>query len=91
MIRFEVAGRREIRFTVDGAEEIGMAVGKAVVLRQEPEKYRGAYTVTPKTERQTLETAGKLLTDNVAVREIPYYDVSNTSGGSTVYIGREVI
>lgn len=54
------------------------------------ETYSGAYTVTPSSSEQTLETASKLMEDDVTVKEIPYYDVSNTSGGSTVYIGTEV-
>lgn len=31
---------------------------------------------------------GKLI---VSVMEVPYYEISNESGGSTVYIAREVI
>lgn len=28
---------------------------------------------------------------SVSVRDVPYYETSNTSGGTTVYIGKEVI
>lgn len=54
------------------------------------EVYSGEYVVTPSSSEQTLETASLLMEDDVTVKEIPYYDVSNTSGGSTVYIGTEV-
>lgn len=55
------------------------------------EIYDGLYDITPKTdEAQTLQTAQKYLTQNVKVGKIPYFDVSNTAGGSTVYIGNEV-
>lgn len=27
---------------------------------------------------------------SVSVRDVPYYETSNSSGGSTVYIGKEV-
>lgn len=54
------------------------------------EKYDGEYIVTPSVEQQTLATADKLLTDDVTVKEIPFYEVSNNSGGTTVYIGNEV-
>lgn len=55
------------------------------------EVYEGAYTVTPKVEAQTLLTANKFLQDDVSVHGVPFYEVSNTSGGNTVYIASEVI
>lgn len=54
------------------------------------EVYEGSYTVTPKVTSQELETADRLLKENVTVNAIPYWDVSNETGGSTVYIGSEV-
>lgn len=54
------------------------------------EVYEGEYTITPKVLEQKAYTAGKVLTDDITVFAIPYYDVSNASGGSTVYIGNEV-
>lgn len=54
------------------------------------EQYSGEYVVTPKVEEQTLNTKDKLLTDDVTVKSIPYFNVGNTSGGSTVYIANEV-
>lgn len=50
-------------------------------------KFEGDYTVTPAVDAQTLETKQKLMTDNVTIKEIPFYDTSNNSGGTTVYIG----
>lgn len=49
--------------------------------------YTGSYDVTPMVEPQSLETKEKLMTDDVRINQIPYYEVGNTSGGSTVYIG----
>lgn len=50
--------------------------------------YDGETVVIPLArEEQTLPTRGKLLTANVTVLEIPYYEVSNPSGGYTVNIG----
>lgn len=51
--------------------------------------YTGPYTVTPKVEAQTLETAQKLMTDDVSVKAIPYYEMDNKEG-TTVFIGSEV-
>lgn len=54
-----------------------------------PENYLGPYEVTPKGSEQELETENKYLTDNIIVREIKRWDVGNTSGGNTVYIGED--
>lgn len=51
--------------------------------------YQGAYTVTPSDEAQTLATKNTTMTDDVTVKQIPYYEVSNQTG-STVYIGKEL-
>ena len=51
------------------------------------EYYTGNYDVTPMVNPQRLATKDKFLKDDVKVQSIPYYDVGNTSGGSTVYIG----
>ena len=58
-----------------------------VVTQADYEYYTGDYDVTPKVDPQSLATKDKFLTDNVRIESIPYYDVSNESGGSTVYIG----
>ena len=53
--------------------------------------FLGPYTVTPKAEDgTTLDTAFKLMIDDVKVKPIPYYETSNDSGGYTVYIAGEV-
>ena len=54
------------------------------------EVYDGPYEATPMTVSQTLNTKEKYMNDNVSIRSIPYFDVSNMSGGSTVYIGTEI-
>ena len=52
-------------------------------------EYTGPTTVTPSGSVQTLPTAHKYLTDNIIVQEIKRWDVGNTSGGKTVFIGEE--
>ena len=52
--------------------------------------YKGDYTVTPKVEKQELATRQKFLTENVKIKEIPFFEVSNLEGGQTVYIGKEL-
>lgn len=54
------------------------------------EPYEGDYSVTLKVDAQTMATKGKVMMDDVLIRSIPFFNVSNTSGGNTVYIGNEV-
>ena len=54
------------------------------------ETYDGEYEVVPAAySAQTLNTTNKLLTDDVTVTEVPYYETSNEFG-VTVYIADEV-
>lgn len=49
--------------------------------------YNGPYDVTPKVdESYTLKTKGFSMRDNVTVKEVQHYEVSNQSGGSTFII-----
>lgn len=54
------------------------------------ELYQGAYDVTPKVDPQTMATKGKVMNDDVTIKAIPFFEVSNTSGGNTVYIAKEI-
>jgi hypothetical protein len=51
------------------------------------EAYDGEYEVTPRIEAQTLQTAEKLMVNDVTVHAIPYAEVTNTAGGITATIG----
>ena len=51
--------------------------------------FTGSYEVTPKVEAQTLETKDKLMSEDVHIKSIPYYEVSNPQGGTTIIIGGE--
>lgn len=62
-----------------------------VAVWQDLPKYGGEYTVTPEVDTvQTLETAGKYMTNDVTVNAIPDYEVSNEAGGNTFIIGKEI-
>ena len=80
--KLNIDGTASMSLTIDG--EISAAYGKAGY-----EAYTGEYEVTPSTQEQTLQTSGKLMTDNVTIFEIPYYETSNVTG-TTVYIANEV-
>lgn len=49
--------------------------------------YTGSYNVIPDLVAQRLATAEKCMKSDVTIQQIPFFDVSNTAGGSTVYIG----
>lgn len=67
------------------------ASGGAAVWRDLP-KYTGEYSVTPEVDTvQTLDTAGTYLTEDVTIKAIPDYEVSNEAGGNTFIIGKELI
>lgn len=54
------------------------------------DKYEGEYVVTPKVIEQSLPTKEKVLIEDITIKEIPFYNVSNASGGNTVYIGDKI-
>ena len=51
------------------------------------EEYDGTYIVMPEFYQQTLDTANKIMADDVTVKAIEVQRVSNDSGGKTIYIG----
>ena len=73
-----------------GSSAVNMSVGAARLVYLTGEPYEGEYEVTPSTdEKQTLHTAQKLLTKDVTVHKIPYYEMDNEAGGITIYIGSD--
>ena len=64
-------------------------VGRVIIKKEEADPYDGDYIVTPSVNSQTLETANKKMLNDVQVKAIPYYDVSNEYG-RTIYIGGEI-
>lgn len=52
--------------------------------------YDGPYVVTPTMEGSSLATEGKKMEADVTIHPIPFFNVSNTAGGSTVYIANQI-
>lgn len=51
--------------------------------------YTGEYEVTPLVDKETtLPTANKIMSRDVVVKQVPYFETSNNTGGKTVYIGK---
>ena len=55
----------------------------------EMDTYDEDYWVTPGERAQILKTDQKLMKRNMIVEAIPYLEVTNSSGGTTVTIGNE--
>lgn len=51
-------------------------------------RYPGPYEVMPSEDAQVLATSGRVMSSDVSVAGIPYYEVTNPQGGSTFIIGR---
>jgi len=49
-------------------------------------RFEDGYEVTPKVTAQTLSTKGKLMSNDLEIKQIPTYEVSNQTG-TTFYIG----
>lgn len=54
------------------------------------EKYKGEYEVTPTVDGGTLQTANKFLENDINIKPIPFYEVSNNFDGQTIYIAKEL-
>lgn len=75
--------------SIDRRFELGFGVVSLVTARPGVNYYEGSYKAVPQVTAQTLETKQKFLINDITICEIPYFDVTNTAGGSTVYIGKE--
>lgn len=54
-------------------------------------EYEGDYNILPSASQEiVLPTKHKKMKENVIIKEIPYYEVSNLSGGNTVYIAGQI-
>lgn len=54
-----------------------------------PLPYTGSYEIDPLKREQVLPTESKVMTQDLKVLGIYYYEVTNNNGGKTVTIGRD--
>lgn len=89
-VKFEVEKRINLKFT-ETDQSIKSNYGEIQkVVEYVSDLYEGDYEVIPKVDAQTMPTKDKVLVNDVTIKAIPFFNVSNTSGGNTVYIGTEV-
>lgn len=87
MIQVRVAQQSAVSVRIAGAAPVRVDVtGTAVVSAPE---YSGPYDITPLLSAQTLPTAKRLLQQNITIKKIPQYEVTNDSNGYTLIIGEE--
>ena len=86
-VRVCVAGAGGVHVTAGTPAAAVSVIGPVVAAHGE--EYTGPTTVTPSGSVQTLPTAHKYLAQDITVREIQRWDVGNTAGGKTVFIGEE--
>lgn len=83
----EQKGTQDIDVDNVVSQEVGVTQDIVIVpMYEDVPLYEGVYDVTPTVSEQTLPTARKYLSEDVTIKEIPYFEVSNDSGGGTVYI-----
>lgn len=86
----EALSRTSIIGSVSSRCIIGDAeIGKIVIRQHETDDYDGQYIITPSSNSQILETGNKRLLENIEIKAIPYYDVTNEYG-RTIYIGGDL-
>lgn len=64
-------------------------LGRVTIRHSDYPDYDGDYDITPAASEQTLETTNKTLREDLTIKPIPYYDVSNEYG-RTIYIGGDL-
>lgn len=87
----------KLTFVLDGGESLSFALvddGDLTFDVSTPrvinaDAYDGDYEVIPKTYSQTLGTKLKFMTDDMTIKEIPYFETSNEDG-TTVYIANTI-
>lgn len=79
------SGEGKIQVLLKPAEELKAAIS----LGGAPaDTYKGIYEVIPTAHQDVvLNVRQKIMAENVTVKSIPIYKMTNTSGGTTVSIG----
>lgn len=76
-----------LRCTLTGGRRLSARLSIERIIQNGSGTYAGPYQVDPSFDEQMLETAQKVMADDVTVHAIEVSRVSNPSGGITVYIG----
>lgn len=72
---------------VRAAEGLTATITQGPMLTTNCPDYEGPYEIRPAVHAQEFQTKELRMKQNLLVQEIPYLEVSNTSGGTTATIG----
>lgn len=80
----------KIHIKLGETPHVGISLGGVTVtpVIGDADPYDGDYDVLPLPETQILPTAKKYCENNITVKRIPFYEVSNSGGGTTVVIDK---
>lgn len=79
-----ISGQEGVLFGLIKSE--GNLTGR-VLITVDHECYAGNCHVIPKINSQVLPTCDKVVTQDITVEGIPFYEVTNPQGGTTFIIG----
>ncbi|WP_289133333.1 hypothetical protein [uncultured Bacteroides sp.] len=83
----KISGESVLKGTLSGIESLN----GSICVTREYDTYSGDYKVVPKASgSQILNTANKVLKEDILVTGVPYWETSNESNGTTAYIAKEV-
>ena len=86
MIKLTVGQDGLVPLTIAQSEPLMLSVSEGCSGPAHPH-YKGPYQATPSVTSTVLATTAKIMDDDVTVHPIPFFQVSNPSGGNTCYIG----
>ena len=89
-LEFTLQSEQGLTFDLDRGGVIDLSYNLVTPTVIDAQIYTDGYEVTPKTYSQTLDTANKLLRDDITINEIPYFETSNEEDGITVYIANTI-
>ena len=89
-VTLRINQQNKVLLNVRSSSRVTLKAVKVNGVTMIPDNYTGEYVIESSTEEQTLSTSNKFLTEDVVVKSIPYDEVSNPSGGTTFYIGKDV-
>lgn len=76
-----------IQLLVADDDSVSFDISENIVVKETHPHYDGSYTIDPRFSAQELETADKVMGENLVVNAIEVSRTTNTAGGKTVYIG----
>lgn len=83
----EIKALESLSGTISGKCEL---LGDLCSPKEYPE-YEGSYEIVPRPYFPLrLETANKVMKQNLVIKEVPYFETSNEFDGKTAYIGNKI-